>query len=487
MHRVLLVSQILWEILEHLNETLTFSTPSLNLARKSTVALAVTCKAFHEPAMDFLWAQMNGLEPLLGCVTRLHPLLYGIDGGQTYSSGWAENVEPLSAHETRQFLRHSARVRSLKITSYHVLKLLSVIPIKTCIFPRLRSLTWRLSTVEYFDLFLPPTLRRCFLMSINELQPVVAHCAALEWLDIQISDMNTTDELSLLSDSIRLCKKLTMLYCPPLDWEAWKHLSNLPTLHSVSIEARSDPPWSLELGVIDFSPFLNVESLSFWLHSAAYSTTILHYSQFPSLKRLDIQLNVLSSAEAEQLFRALSNCKACQTLEEITVTLNDRYRAPSSNSLIMIPHLLCFTQLRTLRFTSSNSFVDLDDDLLLEAISSWPHIRTLELRESDSVTFQTLFTVLRLHPWLHLRVTINTEDLDIDADAEPIHSSLKELHLEPSEFLTAHPEAVARTIFTWFPCINRVFGPVEIWHEKNAVNYYLESLEAAAAHAAGVA
>ncbi|OJA16076.1 hypothetical protein AZE42_11627, partial [Rhizopogon vesiculosus] len=33
-------------------------------------------KAFHDPAMDLLWADMEDLEPLLGCVTRLHPLIY---------------------------------------------------------------------------------------------------------------------------------------------------------------------------------------------------------------------------------------------------------------------------------------------------------------------------------------------------------------------------------------------------------------------------
>jgi hypothetical protein len=47
-----------------------------SLPRKSLVALAVTCKAFSELAMDLLWAEINQLEPLLGCVTRLHPLIY---------------------------------------------------------------------------------------------------------------------------------------------------------------------------------------------------------------------------------------------------------------------------------------------------------------------------------------------------------------------------------------------------------------------------
>ncbi|KAG2073424.1 hypothetical protein BDR04DRAFT_1094937 [Suillus decipiens] len=118
-------------------------------------------------------------------------------------------------------------------------------------------------------------------MSVNELQPVVTCCTALELLDIRTPDRNTINELSLLSNSVHLCKNLVTLSCPLLDWAAWKHLYNLSTLRSVSIEeTRIAPPQSLEQGVIDFSPFLNVTVLSFWLRSAAYSTTILHYLQF---------------------------------------------------------------------------------------------------------------------------------------------------------------------------------------------------------------
>ncbi|KAG2119380.1 hypothetical protein DEU56DRAFT_836666, partial [Suillus clintonianus] len=48
----------------------------LNEAKKTLAALARTCKTIHEPAMDELWANIDGLEPSLGCVTRLHPVIY---------------------------------------------------------------------------------------------------------------------------------------------------------------------------------------------------------------------------------------------------------------------------------------------------------------------------------------------------------------------------------------------------------------------------
>lgn len=73
MHRALLISEVLSEIFAHVNENRSLQTGKKLL---SLEALARTCKAFHEPAMDLLWADLYGIIPLLGCVPRLHQLIY---------------------------------------------------------------------------------------------------------------------------------------------------------------------------------------------------------------------------------------------------------------------------------------------------------------------------------------------------------------------------------------------------------------------------
>ncbi|KAG1784413.1 glycoside hydrolase superfamily [Suillus plorans] len=70
MHQALLVHEVLLEIFAYVPYT---ETP---LTQKLLSALARTCKIFYEPAMDLLWTKIYGLEPLLGCVARLHPLIY---------------------------------------------------------------------------------------------------------------------------------------------------------------------------------------------------------------------------------------------------------------------------------------------------------------------------------------------------------------------------------------------------------------------------
>ncbi|KAG1725943.1 hypothetical protein EDB19DRAFT_252495 [Suillus lakei] len=496
MHRALLISEVLLEIFTHVNRILRPEPlPTIgqkSLARKSLAALATTCKAFHEPAMDLLWAEVDHLEHLMGCVTRLHPLIYDYTGIRR-EYNWSLSVEPLSAVEAHQFLRHSPRVRSLDITSIRFVHLLPVFPIETCVFPRLQSLrlACRPPTCEKLNLFLSHTLRRCTLLVVdNYLKSIVTRCAALEHVSLQIYHGGTECELSLLSDSVRLCKRLVSLSCPRLDWAAWKHLSDLPTLRRVKMhELRGAPPWPLKQDTVIFSPFLYVTTLSFKVQSVACIISVIQHSQFPSLKEFKISVGVLSSAEAEQLFCALSNCKACQTLEKINIISSARGpQDPPDNSLTVIPHFLCFTQLRTLQLVFYDSCIYLDDDLLLEAMSAWPHIRTLEIEDSDrrdpSVTFRGLLIALRLCPHLHtLRASIDLVNVNIDPNDEQIqHSSLRNLGFSTVSPI-ADADALARIISAVFPKVAEVgdfmnesdaFVDPEEWHE---VNMHLKSFK----------
>ncbi|KAG1729791.1 hypothetical protein EDB19DRAFT_1742445 [Suillus lakei] len=492
MHQALLIPEIYLEVFAHVNQILNpLSTGEKARARKSIAALATTCKTFHEPAMDLLWAKVDQLEPLLGCVTRLHPLIY--HSGLRWDNTWSKGVEPLSAYETRQFLCHSARVRSLNVPSDHFFHLLSVIPIEKCVFPRLRSLTWRLSTSKYLDLFLSPTLHRCSLFAVNQdLKNIVTRCAALEDLSIKKLnfDASTADELSMLSDSVRLCKQLATLSCPALDWAAWEHISNLPNLVRVGVrdvQIRGDPPWPLERDIVDFSPFLNVTALSLQVYSAAYITTVMQHSQFPSLTELKIETDLLSLEEAEQFFRALSHCGACQTLQQLEIAIvsfGPRFD-PQGSFLIAIPHLLCFTQLQTLRLVCRFSYIYLDNDLLLGAMSNWPHLRTLDIEGSclhpSSVTFSGLFTALRLCPHLHtLRVLIDPTNTKI-GPKEIRHTSLKTVDFDTLSPITS-TAAVARIIFNALPCVDQVNRFTMHTKEWDEVNTHLKSLKAAALH-----
>ncbi|KAG2096344.1 uncharacterized protein F5147DRAFT_656650 [Suillus discolor] len=501
MHQALLVPEVLLEIFAYVNtipsttwqKTERFgyvNTIPPTQITSTLAALARTCKIFHEPVMDLLWIEIHGLEPLLGCVARLHPLIYrrGTRWDDIFS--WAEGVEPLSAHEARQFLRHFSRIRTLNIERTH-LQLISVIPANVYVFPRLRSLSL---SIAYLNHFLPLTLHPRHLLNIDKSrQSFVTRCSALEHLYIHTDGYyDIASQLSLLSDRIRRCTRLVTLSCPMLNWETWKHLSCLPTLLKLEIDQGYDDTPSLSKRDIVNLSFLNITSLSFrGLADAAEIITVIQHSQFPSLKKFKLAALYLYPEEAEQLFHALSCCKACQTLEEITICSPDEEHGPSdSEPLTPVPHLLCFTQLRTLQLWFYNPCIYLDNGILLQAMFSWPHIRTLEINylddlddhhASSEVSLHGLFTALSLCPQLHtLQILINLATIDVDPHAEPIqHTSLQTLELlDISQSQIADAEALARVISAWLPCVDKVNSIGSTWDE---VNKHLKSSTAATA------
>jgi hypothetical protein len=195
--------------------------------------------------------------------------------------------------------------------------------------------------------FLPPTLRRCVLPVYSESKSIGTHRAVLEELSIWLSaGGRTSDGLSVLSDTVRLCKRLVKLHCPPLDSAAWKHLSNLHTFLTLDIQGQCYPS---DWGNLEFGPFLNITTISFTVDKVADIITLIHHSEFPSLKmfELKVQSKALSWAEIERLFRALSRCNACQTLEVIVIR-----SYTLGHPFTVVRHLFCFMHLQTLSLYS---------------------------------------------------------------------------------------------------------------------------------------
>ncbi|KAJ8597189.1 hypothetical protein M405DRAFT_928250 [Rhizopogon salebrosus TDB-379] len=491
MHRALFISEILLEVFTHLipeqprdkksaaiRQVFFLATEPLSPAnvssRKSLAWLARTCKTFHEPAMDLLWADMDdyGLEPLLGCVKRLHPLVYPLIrdryGTLTVRKTWSEGVKPLFEQEACQFLRHAARVRYLSIWTEDSFHLLTIFPIEARIFPRLLALEWRPKTNARLHLFLPPTLRRCILTVLDsELESILTCCHGLETLstwDQLDGEHSRTDDLSLLSEAVRLCKRLKHLQCPSLDSAGWNHLSNLPNLVTVMIYGQLTKV-PLNLDKVVFKPFLNVTTLLFSLESATDVITIMQHSEFPSLKKFRAFVSFLPLSEAEQLVHALTRCRSCDTLEYIHIYIRDQTDEHPDKTLAVIKPLLCFSQLRTLELHLRSS-VYLDNDLLFEAMSSWPHIQAMKIDSRKfydqpegplpTVTFRGLFAGLRLCPDLHtLCLDMDAINIDIDPEIESFqHASLRRLNVGSS--IAENAGALAHIILAMLPCIEDI-------------------------------
>ncbi|KAG1781537.1 hypothetical protein EV702DRAFT_1275702 [Suillus placidus] len=196
---------------------------------------------------------------------------------------------------------------------------------------------------------------------------------------------------------------------------------------------------------------------------------------------------VMPFAQAEQLFRALSQCNAYHTLEYIVIFCFDSDgesdEEQSDKSFTAISQFLHFTQLRTLGLVFENYPVYLDNDLLLQAMSSWRHIRYMTLAihqlRPPTITFRGFFDGLRLCPDLDsLQLHVDAVNIDIDPETESFqHTSLQKFNVGFSN--VEDVEAAARIIFTMLPGVEQVRHADE--NEWDKVNKHLEYFKSSAA------
>jgi len=69
MSRALFVSEIFSNIISYINveETYVYTKNSPTLSGKTLYALALTCRAFSEQALDALWESIESIIPLMQC------------------------------------------------------------------------------------------------------------------------------------------------------------------------------------------------------------------------------------------------------------------------------------------------------------------------------------------------------------------------------------------------------------------------------------
>jgi hypothetical protein len=222
----------------------------------------------------------------------------------------------------------------------------------------------------------------------------------------------------------------------------------------------------LDWDSLDVAHFLNLAALSLDFDEPSVTeakniATVIQHSEFPSLKEFQFKVTFFPWRQAEQFLRALSHCKAYDSLERLNVFIYNTRLELSDYPSPAISHLLRFTQLRSLRL-DIDGFLYLDNGLFLEAMSSWPHIEFVHLYDSwceestSTVTFRGLFAGLRLCPHLHtLRVSMDAANVDIDPKAELFqHPALHTLDLGLSRIRDA--EVVAFIIFSALPLISKV-------------------------------
>ncbi|KAG1831504.1 hypothetical protein EV424DRAFT_1342876 [Suillus variegatus] len=147
-------------------------------------------------------------------------------------------------------------------------------------------------------------LRRCSVSEVQlDMKYIGARCPDMEEFTVH-EDSNRAQ----LSETLRSCKRLRRLQCPPFDSAAWMHLSTIPTLLEVKIYTPRTIHYPLDN--LDFATFLHLTTLSLsGAIEAASAVAIVQHFKFPSLK------------EFGMLFAAL---RLCPQLQDLQVSIDTR-------------------------------------------------------------------------------------------------------------------------------------------------------------------
>ncbi|KAJ7478736.1 hypothetical protein B0H11DRAFT_2424232 [Mycena galericulata] len=205
-------------------------------------ALARTCTALCNPALDVLWRSQDTIVNLLRCMP---------------SDLWEINADkdrlqrPIihADWERAQFYLH--RVKSFGMHGFcrspGFLEMLSLGLAGECLFPNLEKLQWYPhppSLLPHVRLFLTPRIKDLLIGSIERvphlsiLSNLVTRCPALTKISIFTQGLETVEEIPTLSMFARGLTHVELLDVPWLDRIALAHLAALPNVKSLRFRQR---------------------------------------------------------------------------------------------------------------------------------------------------------------------------------------------------------------------------------------------------------
>ncbi|KAH7888353.1 hypothetical protein F5I97DRAFT_686784 [Phlebopus sp. FC_14] len=411
-HRCLFVTEVTDIIFECIREwdeyyPPDYFQPSLDRKRigKATLAsLARTCRAFHEPALDALWMELDLLDPLVQLLPRW-----------MWTKKCCSFVMRCFMKEKHwlTFRKYASRVKSVRGPCWNVpapvqcniMRTLAKFPKASLpLLPSLREIVWSLLKMSYviypaisllkylvgpgvtkISLIMPcwsfPTSlsKRAFLANLSNMCPNVTSFTVFfpYWCyKVPSQEMGTI---------INGWTKLRTLRTCPLPQSVMDQLANRRSLESLSIELNGStlPPY-----VGRFSKTLHHFSLAGF--SASLCTGYLENIQCsPESCSLRIGADDSTLGDITELFRALPVHLDKTTLRSIVVELTGsycRWTTPSSEPPCLNINLITpFLMFRSLTKVDLDVFssAGLDDKAFDVMARTWPNLRTLALGTCD--------------------------------------------------------------------------------------------------------
>ncbi|KAJ7647919.1 hypothetical protein FB45DRAFT_894761 [Roridomyces roridus] len=488
MHRLLTISELVEEILSHLDPYKyvdSYSTASL----AALAALAQTARLpFHDKALDILWRSQMSLLNTLRCMP---------------SDLWKESLgqkramrllRPIQASDWQRARLYAGRVKDFLSRSYpDDLSYAAVAPILLHrslglapgqIFPNLTSLHWGHDDENFhcIRLFFSPRitrlgiqLRRSETSQLAVLSHIPRECPGLEeaFFDMDPRDPISAENARIICTfvrELRSLKALTDLTISIPDMASLGHIGRLPSLRNLGI--RGLPAAISRASHDEEPPFQSLRCLdNLWVSSLSSVAPFLDMCSGCALESFKLTLSCESHIPPASIKPLLEELVHSHHFSLTTLSIYytecgmpESEEVPGPDDIFTIYSLqpiLALSNLVDVEFFPTFGS-DFDDAAIGQMAQAWPRLRRLLFQEEEHVA-ATRTTLLSLQ--LLACHCPHLESLTMDFSAEvvppiqdpPVPSyRLRSLTTKKSKILAAHP--VARFISASFPSLRTVYS-----------------------------
>ncbi|KAF9218806.1 hypothetical protein BS17DRAFT_790701 [Gyrodon lividus] len=477
MHHALFISEVCREICGLLDQS-------------SLPALARTCRALQEPALDELWKTLYSIHPFVHLLT----LNFCEDAGLVESRQQAIAQRP-TPPQWDTLRRYSARTRSLYMciiedpptSSNYFFSVLSDPPHSTSFFPNLQALAWypdnHKEMLPFLRLLCGPALTYLSAeftadpANLVMLASLGALCPNIVNITISASNAIIRDKMTdALSTSICQWNDLKQVACDDVSLPAMEHLSQtgLESLTAYASDRMSSFSHSNGRGT-SFSCLQHLHLYAEQLSNATSSFKGLYLvlKEF-RLDLFDAEEVLSSSSSLGNFFATLADhCSQCTLTElDLCIIHPELPFSAAVTTLRDIRPLLSFRNLRVVRFEGLTT-LSFDDSDITELASAWPRIEELSLSIyvnhalASLPTFHSLIHLIQTCPALRaLSLVVDTTEVSesfLRAVGHGIYSDiLEELRLGNSPIRS--PAIVAYALQTCYPSLK--FIDLSVWNKE---------------------
>ncbi|KAJ7148315.1 hypothetical protein C8R46DRAFT_1199182 [Mycena filopes] len=464
MERTLRIPEILCAVFEYFDPS---DFASGKTSAKTLAALARTCKAFQDPALDVLWTFQVDLVPAL----RLFPedLWDRRSQGNSNVLKFVALRRPLNPADWKAPLAYWPRIKTFRISGFD----LSTVSLEVCeslrcrcpnrvLFPNVREVSWeagwynRLSTTPILSLLLSGRLRRLRIGGAESpplfslIYSLGSGAPDLTYLDLR---GHYTDILPSVETLLLKLQRLESFLLSVASATIFRWIAAV----EVSRRRQSAP---LRLSFV---------ALTLWSTTPGLATTLLTAIQHRALTTINLLLSggMGDDETADRLYTALAAERTHSALHTLRIELSGQAAEPITADTLRI--LFPFTHLRHLELRALKGF-DLTDALVAELARTWTRVEELSLGTLSLEYAYPRVTLAGVHTLARHCPRLRTLELLIDATAVPeldqddvwaAQERLTMLRVDASP-ITA-PADVATFLAQVFPGLQEVESKDEGW------------------------